>query len=184
MGHKILVDGTAYEITGGRTLIDGTGYDIKKGRTLIDGTGYDILFAPPPLIVYDGGDALVNGAFLDHYRGTITNGAITLNARLGQTKCTRIGGIDFTVYSTLNFIAHKDSTSSTAAVGLASETAAAATFIKSENIKSTEATQYSIDISDFNPGDISGGAAACISLYFNEGGKTSRYLYCTKIWLE
>lgn len=45
MGHKVLVDGTGYNVKSGRTLIDGTGYAIKKGRTLIGGTGYDILLS-------------------------------------------------------------------------------------------------------------------------------------------
>ena len=46
MSHKILVNGTAYEVTGGKCLVNGTSYDIKKGRTLINGTGYDITFGP------------------------------------------------------------------------------------------------------------------------------------------
>lgn len=41
---SVLIDGTAYSVTGGRTLINGTGYAISKGRTLIGGTGYDITF--------------------------------------------------------------------------------------------------------------------------------------------
>lgn len=45
--HRVLIDGTGYEIKSGRVLIAGTGYDIKKGRTLIDGTGYDISFGTP-----------------------------------------------------------------------------------------------------------------------------------------
>ena len=45
--HKVLIDGTGYEIKSGRVLIAGTGYDIKKGRTLIDATGYDIKFGTP-----------------------------------------------------------------------------------------------------------------------------------------
>lgn len=45
MSHKTLVNGTAYEVNGGKCLINGTSYDIKKGRTLIGGTGYDITFA-------------------------------------------------------------------------------------------------------------------------------------------
>lgn len=44
--HKTLVNGTAYEVTGGKCLVNGTAYSIKKGRTLIGGTGYDITFAP------------------------------------------------------------------------------------------------------------------------------------------
>lgn len=51
MSHKTLVNGTAYEVTGGKCLVNGTSYDIKKGRTLIGGTGYDITFAPPPMPV-------------------------------------------------------------------------------------------------------------------------------------
>lgn len=45
--HKTLVNGTTYEVKGGKCLVNGTAYDIKKGRTLIGGTGYDITFAPP-----------------------------------------------------------------------------------------------------------------------------------------
>ena len=46
MAHKTLVNGTAYEVKGGKCLVNGTAYDIKKGRTLIGGTGYDITFGP------------------------------------------------------------------------------------------------------------------------------------------
>ena len=45
MGHKTLINGTAYEVGGGRALVNGTGYEIDKGRTLVNGTGYDIPFA-------------------------------------------------------------------------------------------------------------------------------------------
>lgn len=45
--HKTLINGTAYEVKGGKCLVNGTVYNIKKGRTLIGGTGYDITFAPP-----------------------------------------------------------------------------------------------------------------------------------------
>ena len=44
--HKTLVNGTSYNVKGGKCLVNGTSYDIKKGRTLIGGTGYDITFAP------------------------------------------------------------------------------------------------------------------------------------------
>lgn len=43
---KTLVNGTAYDVKGGKCLVNGTAYSIKKGRTLINGTGYDITFAP------------------------------------------------------------------------------------------------------------------------------------------
>lgn len=44
--HKALINGTIYEVTGGKCLVNGTVYNILKGRTLIDGTGYDITFGP------------------------------------------------------------------------------------------------------------------------------------------
>lgn len=42
--HKTLVNGTVYEVTGGKCLVNGTVYSVKKGRTLINGTGWDITF--------------------------------------------------------------------------------------------------------------------------------------------
>ncbi len=44
MAHKTLVNGTAYEISGGKTLVDATEYNIKNGKTLVDGTEYSIEF--------------------------------------------------------------------------------------------------------------------------------------------
>ena len=42
--HKTLVNGTVYEVKGGKCRVNGTVYNILKGRTLIGGTGYDITF--------------------------------------------------------------------------------------------------------------------------------------------
>lgn len=47
MSHKSLINGTAYEVKGGKCRVNGTSYEIKKGRTLINGTGYDITFKSP-----------------------------------------------------------------------------------------------------------------------------------------
>ena len=44
MAHNVLVNGTSYNVTGGKTLVDGTAYDIASGKTLVNGTAYDILF--------------------------------------------------------------------------------------------------------------------------------------------
>lgn len=46
MSHKTLVNGTVYEVKGGKCRVNGTAYSVKKGRTLIGGVGYDITFAP------------------------------------------------------------------------------------------------------------------------------------------
>ena len=47
MAHKTRINGTIYDVQGGKCRVNGTGYEIKKGRTLIGGTGYDITFKPP-----------------------------------------------------------------------------------------------------------------------------------------
>lgn len=58
MAHKTMVDGVAYEITGGKTLVNGTGYAIKSGKTLVGGTAYEVGFGKPiPIITITGDDA-------------------------------------------------------------------------------------------------------------------------------
>ena len=42
MAHKTLIDGTAYEVSGGKTLVSGTAYEIEIGKTLVSGTAYAI----------------------------------------------------------------------------------------------------------------------------------------------
>ena len=44
MSHKTMIDGVAYEISGGKTLVNGTAYSIDKGKTLIGGTAYEVGF--------------------------------------------------------------------------------------------------------------------------------------------
>ena len=44
MAHKTRINGTEYEITGGKCLVGGTEYAVQKGRTLVGGTGYDVSF--------------------------------------------------------------------------------------------------------------------------------------------
>ena len=42
MGHKTLINGTAYEIIKGKSMISGTTYEITKGKSMISGTTYEI----------------------------------------------------------------------------------------------------------------------------------------------
>lgn len=44
MAHKTTINGTSYEVVGGRALVDGTGHDIKDGMALVDGTAYKVAF--------------------------------------------------------------------------------------------------------------------------------------------
>ena len=46
MAHKNLIDGTAYEVDGGKAMVDGTVYEIDHGVANVDGTAYEVGFAP------------------------------------------------------------------------------------------------------------------------------------------
>lgn len=63
--HKTLVNGTVYEVKGGKCLVNGTAYSIKKGRTLIGGTGYDINFEPDVSLTWYFNQTLPQSAFND-----------------------------------------------------------------------------------------------------------------------
>lgn len=44
MAHRTKINGTTYEVSGGKTKINGTAYDISKGKTRVGGSAYDINF--------------------------------------------------------------------------------------------------------------------------------------------
>jgi hypothetical protein len=71
MAHRTLINGTGYDISGGRELIGGTGYAKKKGRVLVNGTGYNIPFSSGiPLSTVALGDILMlneNGSPVPFY---------------------------------------------------------------------------------------------------------------------
>lgn len=48
MGHKTLIGGTSYDLSGGKTLVSGTSYSVQGGKVLVNGTAYDISFFLPP----------------------------------------------------------------------------------------------------------------------------------------
>ena len=80
MGHKTLIGGTAYEISGGKTLVDGTAYGISGGKTLIGGTAYDVSFARDPITIFAKGDtALQYGSWAE----TGLHGGYRINAAIG-----------------------------------------------------------------------------------------------------
>lgn len=60
MAHKVLVDGTAYEISRGKTLVGGTVYSIAGGKTFVGGTGYDIRFCYTITYSANGGSGSVS----------------------------------------------------------------------------------------------------------------------------
>lgn len=71
MGHKTLIGGTAYEITGGKTLVDGTTYSIKNGKILVGGAAYEVGFAEMVTITVNGTTSFSDmvAAFYINYAG-------------------------------------------------------------------------------------------------------------------
>ena len=51
MAHKTLINGTAYEITGGKALREGASYSVKNGKVLVGGAEYDNSFLLSPAIL-------------------------------------------------------------------------------------------------------------------------------------
>lgn len=90
MAHKTLVNGTAYEVKGGKCLVGGTSYDIKKGRTLIGGTGYDITFAPS----YD--PVLANNTW-EQIIAACRNNEVPDTWKVADQKPMTINGVDYLI---------------------------------------------------------------------------------------
>lgn len=77
--HRTIMDGTVYEIKGGKTLIDGTAYSIDKGKTLIDGTAYEVGFAEMVTITLTG----TTYAYVE-YNGTQYKAPATFEVAVGD----------------------------------------------------------------------------------------------------
>ena len=88
MAHKTLINGTEYEITGGKTLVNGTEYSISNGKTLVDGTEYDISFVTgTPISELAVGESVwmnVNGTA---YEWLVVNQGIPSNSSLYDSSC-------------------------------------------------------------------------------------------------
>jgi hypothetical protein len=98
LAHKTLINGTAYEISGGRTLVNGTGYSIDKGKTLVGGTAYEVGFGHPVLVyggrngrpcpctvTVDGNSTNFTNAFAIE---TVSNAAVTVASTSAACKIT------------------------------------------------------------------------------------------------
>lgn len=88
--HKTLVNGTVYEVHGGKCLVNGTSYDIKKGRTLINGTEYDITFAPS----YD--PVFANNTW-EQIIAACHNNAVPDTWKVADHKPMTINGVDYQI---------------------------------------------------------------------------------------
>ena len=90
MAHKTIINGTAYEVKGGKCLVNGTSYSIKKGRTLIGGTGYDITFGPSynPVFANNTWEQIIDACH---------NNAVPDTWKVADQKPMAINGVDYQI---------------------------------------------------------------------------------------
>lgn len=88
--HKILINGTAYTVKGGKCMVNGTVYNILKGRTLINGTGYDITFKPS----YD--PVFANNTW-EQIIAACHNNEVPETWKVADQKSMTIGGEDYLI---------------------------------------------------------------------------------------
>ena len=91
--HKVLINGTEYEVKGGKCLVNGAGYDIQKGRTLIGGTGYDIEFAQSAQ-TYD--PVFANNTW-EQIIDACHNNAVPDTWNVADSKLMTINGVDYQI---------------------------------------------------------------------------------------
>lgn len=60
MGHRTLINGTAYTVKSGTAKIDGTGYRLYGGRTMVGGTSYNIKLSYPVQVTVTTKNASAN----------------------------------------------------------------------------------------------------------------------------
>lgn len=90
MANKTLINGTNYEVKGGKCLVNGTVYNILKGRTLINGTGYDITFKPN----YD--PVFANNTW-EQIIAACHNNEVPETWKVADQKSMTIGGSDYLI---------------------------------------------------------------------------------------
>ena len=98
MAHKILIGGTAYTVSGGKSMVSGTSYSIKSGKTLVGGTGYSVSFGsgggePTAMLYSDGdfvfqhGNEVASGKTLTaSYTGFTSSASVPWNSRMSLIK--------------------------------------------------------------------------------------------------
>lgn len=87
--HKTLINGTLYDVTGGKCLVGGIAYSIQKGRTLVDGTGYDIEFE-----TYDS--VFSNNTWAEIIKACHNN-AVPETWAVGDSKEMTINGVSYQI---------------------------------------------------------------------------------------
>lgn len=88
-----LVNGTNYQVGGGKALIGGTVYSIEQGKTLIDGTAVDIVLKKTEYVtvtIVNGGSGYNTNRV--KYNGTLYSAPKTLTVEKGEVIQLKYGG--------------------------------------------------------------------------------------------
>lgn len=92
MAQKVLIGGTAYELSGGKALKDGSAYSIENGKTAIDGATYNISLSKKTIQLAIAGSIL----------GSSTYGSYV---QVGTTRYTTVGTYEVEVGETITVAA-------------------------------------------------------------------------------
>lgn len=88
-----LMNGTNYQVGGGKALIGGTVYSIEQGKTLIDGTAVDIVQKKTEYVtvtIVNGGSGYNTNRV--KYNGTLYSAPKTLTVEKGEVIQLKYGG--------------------------------------------------------------------------------------------
>lgn len=208
MAHKTLVNGTSYDVSGGKTLVSGTSYSVQGGKVLVNGTVYDISFAPPECALFNGGEEADYDNFKSavyrwvNYQGSyssqwmtnsslcyIKDGLMTLRCVMSgsalavQVDCPYawLGPFDFTQYTTLHFLAHGPNSASNNGnyrFGYSGDSSSTTGFGGVSSIDEIDMTTYDSEIT-IDISNVTGQMYVKVSNY----NCYNLTLYITKIWL-
>lgn len=100
-----MINGTAYEITGGRAMVSGTVYDIATGKVLVDGTVFEIAFGPGSFTLNITGSGVLDDAEITLAKVSIDGNdyadAATVTVGAGTEVVFTVSG---TAYGKTNYI--------------------------------------------------------------------------------
>lgn len=211
MSHKTFVNGTAYEVLGGKCLVGGASYGINNGKSLIGGTCYNVPFGSNELILFENGivqncefTADLSGvvissnqttgadvAYIDSKTNLLNIGIDVINfngATITRLGVAFFGSIDFSQWSTLHIEGYVYNSSSIAYVTYRS-TATLPVMPVSGGVVSRVVTGETIIGSYVNtaPAEITFDISEITddNLYLNirPYNANSKKVYVSKIWL-
>lgn len=92
MAHKTMIDGKAYEVSGGKTMVGGKVYSIANGKTLVGGKVYEIAFGGAMITVTISGTGGSKYCYVT-INGTKYQSAATVQIEPGTVISAYVGSL-------------------------------------------------------------------------------------------